>query len=215
MNPVLVPQAVKHDTVQLRFEHVVIDFVVLVCVQTKVVNFFSWYHTCSIGRRQLIFFELFLCVIISISSKASDFNLASRNSALRINDDCNRRILDHLHALLSLNVNARKPAAIARVRMVPANHVFGSFNHGRLLLVINLERSRIVVCADSCLCAHDWQTVDIHDVHRIADWISLHRSHHFNLAAALGMHGHLNQRHSGYLYLPEVVWVLLPWSFFL
>ena len=99
--------------------------------------------------------------------------------------------------------------------MVPANHVLGSFNHGRLLLVINLERSCIVVCADSCLCAHYWQTVDIHDVHRIADWISLHRSHHFYLAAALSMHGHLNQRHSRYLYLSEVVWVLLPGFFFL
>lgn len=39
VDPVLVPQAVKHDTVQLRFKHVVIDFVVLVGVQTKVVNF--------------------------------------------------------------------------------------------------------------------------------------------------------------------------------
>ena len=62
-------------------------------------------------------------VVLGISAECTDVDLARRNGAVRFYDDGNERVLELLVLHLRVHVDPGQPAAVARVRVVPADRV--------------------------------------------------------------------------------------------
>ena len=102
MKPVLVPETIQQICVHACLEERVLDFVVLMGMQTEVLELLGGH-----GRDTsdlLCRFQL-LSVVICVGAEDADFYLASRHGHLWVHNDSQGRVLYHLLLLLSLNVN--------------------------------------------------------------------------------------------------------------
>ena len=58
-----------------------------------------------------------------VCSKGANLDLAGRNGAVGVNDDGQEGVHVHLLSVLGAHIDARQPAAIARVAVVPAHNI--------------------------------------------------------------------------------------------
>ena len=102
VKPVLVPETIQQICVHACLEERVLDFVVLMGMQTEVLELLGGHgrDTSDLLRR----FQL-LSVVICVGAEDADFYLASRHGHLWVHNDSQGRVLYHLLLLLSLNVN--------------------------------------------------------------------------------------------------------------
>jgi len=101
--PVLIPNTLEHQTVNLGLENFMCNLVVLVGVYTKL-------HS-LIVRNQLQALTaglglILLRIIICVGSKASNLYSACSDSLHRVNHDSNGWIIHHLLSLLCFHINA-------------------------------------------------------------------------------------------------------------
>ena len=210
MHPVLVPKSVQDLSVQLALEDLVRHLVVLVSVQPEILEL--------LARDQLrpacvplVFLHLSSFVVL-VGAEASNLDLASGHRAFGVDDNCDAGVLEFLHALLCVDVNAREPAAVPRVRVVPTTDVFRPVHQGRLVLMVQGKLVGLLASIHASLSAFHGQTEGVHHVHGVALGISLHEPHDFNVATALGMHHHFDQGDGTDLDFLEMVGVFLPLS---
>lgn len=79
-----------------------------------------------VQRNGLVLWDGVIWRLISfrICSKGTNLNFSSRNSSCWINNNSKKRLLILLVKHLCSYINAREPAPITRMWMVPPNHIF-------------------------------------------------------------------------------------------
>lgn len=79
-----------------------------------------------VQRNGLVLWDGIIWRLVSfwICSKGTNLDFSSRNSSCWINNNCKKGLLILLVKHLCGNINAREPASITRMRMVPPNHIF-------------------------------------------------------------------------------------------
>lgn len=208
MDPVFVPQAFQKDSVESTLEEVVLDFVVLVGMQTEFLELIARNDSAA----SLLLLQLldFIGVIILICPEAADFDLSCGNRALGINHDGNRRVLNLLIILLCVDIDSRQPAAVARMRVVPSTNVLRPSDLFTLLHMREHIGVSVLARVDTSLRRLDGQRKCIHDVHSVADWVALHVAHNFDISTGTCVHYHLDQSHCGYFDFLKVIGISLP-----
>ena len=147
-----------------------LNLVVLVAVDTELFEFFTADHLEASTR---CFGLLFLCVVIGIGSEATDLNFTCSDSALRINNDSDGWILNHLHSLLGIDINTRQPATIPRVRVVPPTDILWSVDTCRFILVVDHEPISLLSGIHSRFSTDYRQPIHIHHIHGVTDGVAL------------------------------------------
>jgi hypothetical protein len=64
-----------------------------------------------------------LWTYLGVSAEGSNINLSSCNGAVRIYNDCQEGVAELLIDGLGAAVDARQPAAVARMTVIPAHHI--------------------------------------------------------------------------------------------
>jgi len=205
VNPILVPQTFKNYIVYTSLENLVRDLVISVSVHTEVCKFIVSNHLKTLLGILSIWF-----VIVRVATEATNLDFTSRNCPLWVNNNSNSWVLHHLHSRLSCDIDTREPAAVTGMRVVPSADTLWSIDFLTLILMVNHERSSILISIDSGLTGLDWETVDIHNIHSVSDWVTLEVAHDLNIATSTAMHRHLNQGDSRDPNLLEVMNILLP-----
>lgn len=170
VNPVLIPKSFKHNWVQLRLEYTVLNFIVFMGMHSKFFKLFTLDHFKTLW---CYFILVFFSIIICIGSKTSKFYFACSDCTFRVNDNSNCWILHQLHCLLSININTRKPASIARMWMIPTANEFWSVNLSRLFLMVDLIGCTFLCCIYSCFSSNNWKCKYIHNIHSVTNWETL------------------------------------------
>jgi hypothetical protein len=111
VNPILVPKALQKLGIQATLKNLMGNLVVFVSVEAEIFKLLAWNH-CVIASTG---FLKLISVSILVGTEAAQLYLASRHGPLRVYDDSNGRVLNHLHTLLGLNVNSGEPAAVSRM----------------------------------------------------------------------------------------------------
>lgn len=207
VHPVLVPKTLQHQFVHIRLEHLMLQLVVLVRVNTELFELFTLDHLQTYGGGLCL---LLLGVFVCVGTEATDLNLTSCDRALRIDHDSDGGVLHHLHGLLGVHINTGEPAAVSRVRVVPAADELGSVYFSGLVLMVDHVPIRVLGRIHSGLSSNDGQRVDVHNVHGVTDRVALQGSHHFDFSSGAAVHGHLDESDCRNLDLLKVLWVLFP-----
>ncbi len=168
--PVLVPKSFEHNWVKLRLKHTVLNFVVLVGMHSKLFKLFALDHFEALRR---YFILVFLGIVICKGSETPKLNFACCDCTFGVNNYSDCGVLHQLHCLLGIYINAREPAAVARMRMVPTANEFWSVNLSWLFLVVDLVGLAFLRSINPSFGSNYRQCKYIHDVHRVTKWETL------------------------------------------
>jgi len=112
-------------------------------------------------------FLYLLYVAVRVGTEAAYLNLARRHRALGIDDNGNERLLMSLVESLCADIDAREPAAVARVRVVPPADVLWALDALTGLNVLSHELIGLTASVDSRLRSHHRQRERVHHVEGI------------------------------------------------
>ena len=116
--------------------------------------------------------------------------------------------------IFGVDVDPRKPAAVAWMAVVPAEDVIrSSIVSARLQILDDVLIGRLGR-VDSRLRAFDGQAEGVGDDEGVAHDLALHQTHHFDRTSGACVHDHFEQGDGGYANVFEVVGVFSPWLLF-
>lgn len=158
----------------------------------------------KLGATLALRLELF-DIGVRIRPEAAKFHSARSHGSFRIDNDGNPRLLMVLVETLRANINSGKPAAVARMRVVPAAQVLRPGN----ALAVVLMRAHVLVGlvsgVNSRLRTFYGETEGVHDIESVTLDLALHEPHDLDVSARLGVHDHLDQRDCGNLHAREMI----------
>jgi hypothetical protein len=120
VHPILIPQHTQQLIIQARLEHLDLELVVLVRVDTKVLDL-AERDRLVLGRGHVL-----RRVVLGERAEGADVDLARGDGAVRVDHDRDERVLVLLVVDLRVDVDAGQPAAVARMRVVPPDGVLQS-----------------------------------------------------------------------------------------
>merc|ERR1711939_9215 len=134
-----IPEELEQLGIAGRLEVRDLERVVRVGVHAKVLDLRQWDRLVVRGA------GAWRRIALGVRAERADVNAPSRDRTVRVNDDGEEWVFPGLVRHLGLNVDAREPAAVARVRVVPANDVLKAANLLRRLDVLDHELVRLVL----------------------------------------------------------------------
>jgi len=205
--PIFVPEARENVLVDWTFIEWSFQLVILVEMWTELLNFLDW-NTDTAGAIgcSLVSFD----VLIRVGSEAPDFDFASTHGPLWVNDNGYPRSLLLQHGLSS-NINAREPAPVPGMRVVPADKVLRPIY---LLWVVKVSHHvliRISSCVHSSLSGFTRQSESISHVKGVPLETALKVAHNLDITTKLRVHHHFYQSCSWDFHFFEVEFTMDKW----
>jgi hypothetical protein len=130
-------------------------------------------------------------------AEGANFDTASRGRADGVDDNGEEGVFVRLMRQLRGDVNARQPAAVARMGVVPAHDGLWAMNGVAQELIFDHELIALFKSGHSSLRPLHWQRISVRDNKSVLLNTTLKHSHDFMRNRRTSMHGHFQKSHGG------------------